>query len=429
MLQKTKDWIMYYEVKRLLKQGRSERQIAEALGLHRQTVKKYRQMNEDEFAQFESCKELKTKMLDSYETFVRDRLVAAPAATTSQVHDWLKEHYPGFKPVSAKTVYSFVMYVRQKYQILIESGLFLVDENLGDLMLTQEFKSYTKEQHFELHFCRKSDPESKGKVESAVKYVKSNFLYGRIYHDLETLQQEVIGWLERTGNGVAHSVTRKIPLLEWEKEKPHLAPWYPVVIEPSRYQNAVRKDNAVPYRGNSYSVPQGTYKKGVRVRLTEVEGELHIYDTDDKLLCKHVIPEGKGHSVLNNNHKRDRSLKIAQLITEATMLFQDSTGARTFLEQIRKEKPRYIRDHVHAITTAIRDMDPAIVSQTLDRCMEQGYYSATMFKELLQFNRKEAELTDDNAAESKIVLMDPNSAKKAAIQPDKSNLDTYDSAF
>ena len=71
-------------------------------------------------------------------------------------------------------------------------------------------------------FCRKSDPQSKGKVENVVKFVKRNFLYGRIYHDLETLQAEVMGWLERTGNGMAHTTTRKIPLQEWGLEKPHL---------------------------------------------------------------------------------------------------------------------------------------------------------------------------------------------------------------
>jgi len=53
----------------------------------------------------------------------------------------------------------------------------VVDENLGDVILTTIFKRYTKSRSFKLHFCRKSDPESKGKVENVVQYVKKNFLY------------------------------------------------------------------------------------------------------------------------------------------------------------------------------------------------------------------------------------------------------------
>jgi len=42
--------------------------------------------------------------------------------------------------------------------------LFLVEERMGELLLTQEFKDYVFEQEFQLHFCRKADPQSKGYV-------------------------------------------------------------------------------------------------------------------------------------------------------------------------------------------------------------------------------------------------------------------------
>jgi transposase len=48
-----------------------------------------------------------------------------------------------------------------------QDKVFIVDENKGDLILTDGFRAYTKERSFQLHFCRKSDPESKGKIEKA----------------------------------------------------------------------------------------------------------------------------------------------------------------------------------------------------------------------------------------------------------------------
>jgi transposase len=38
----------------------------------------------------------------------------------------------------------------------------VVDENLGEIILTGAFKQYTKTRDFHLYFCRKSDPQSKG---------------------------------------------------------------------------------------------------------------------------------------------------------------------------------------------------------------------------------------------------------------------------
>jgi transposase len=37
--------------------------------------------------------------------------------------------------------------------------------------------------------CRAADPQSKGKVENMVKHAKQNFLAGRYFKDVETLNQ------------------------------------------------------------------------------------------------------------------------------------------------------------------------------------------------------------------------------------------------
>jgi transposase len=61
----------------------------------------------------------------------------------------------------------------------------MVDENLGHIILTETFRKYAKARGFQIHFCRKADPESKGKIENVIKYVKINFLTNRMrYHRL-----------------------------------------------------------------------------------------------------------------------------------------------------------------------------------------------------------------------------------------------------
>lgn len=62
-----------------------------------------------------------------------------------------------------------------------QDHLITVSEHAGDMILTAEFQAYKQQRKFRVHLCRKADPESKGKVESTVKYVKRNFADSRIY--------------------------------------------------------------------------------------------------------------------------------------------------------------------------------------------------------------------------------------------------------
>ena len=85
------DWIMYHEVHRLLREGVSYSAIASLFVMNRRTVVKYAGMTEAEYEAFLIKKDTRTKLLDVYEAFVRDRLMAHPAASAAQMHDWLKE--------------------------------------------------------------------------------------------------------------------------------------------------------------------------------------------------------------------------------------------------------------------------------------------------------------------------------------------------
>ncbi|MFR1445738.1 IS21 family transposase, partial [Acinetobacter baumannii] len=129
-----------------------------------------------------------------------------------------------------------------------QDRLFIVDENKGDLILTEQFRAYSNQRKFKLYFCRKSDPESKGKVENVVKYVKQNFLYNRSFTDIDVLNAEALAWLVRTANELPHSTTQRRPCQEWTVEKPFLHPYTPLRLQsPTGTHYAVRKDNSFSY--------------------------------------------------------------------------------------------------------------------------------------------------------------------------------------
>lgn len=509
----TGNWIMYYEVQRLHREGLSYRAIAKAFVMNRRTVIKYLAMSEPEYQAFLQKNDSRGKLLDDYESFVKDRLTAHPAASAAQVHDWLKEHHKRFPPISAKTVYNFVMAIRQKYAIPLEEAsreyfvveelpygfqaqadfgqyilrnteekrkkvhffvmmlsrsrmkfvrfsdipftsrtaidaheeafkyfsgvprevvydqdrLFLVDENLGDLLLTQDFKTYVFEQSFNLHFCRKADPQSKGKVENVVKFVKNNFLYGRAYFDIETLQAQVLGWLGRTGNGIPHTTIRKIPSQEWIIEKEHLIPWVSIRILPTHIMRYVRLDNTISYQGNFYSVPQGTFKKDVMVMIWLKGDELHIHNEQRNFLCKHPVAQSKGNKVINTDHKRDKSKKLKDLVADIAALFSNPPLAAQYFELIRQVRGRYLRDQVQAIREAIKGRNEELVNKVLEKCVQERYLSAVTFSALITVHEQEDKSI--TASMGKIILMDPDNTTKAETKPDKRNLGDYEKVF
>jgi hypothetical protein len=84
---------------------------------------------------------------------------------------------------------------------------------------------------------------------------------------------------------------------------------------------------------------------------------------------------------------------------------------------------------VQAIAEVVSQVDATLVSAVLDTCIRENYLSATLFRELLAFRLREAQKEVPDPALAKVILLDPHSAKKAAIQPDTSSLDTYEQAF
>ena len=111
------NWMMYHEIHNLKRQGCSKSTIGQALGLSYRTVRKYLNMSEDDYFRFLESQNQRYKRLTPYEEFVRGKLETFPVTRAAQMHDWLKEHYPDFPLVCPKTVFNFVLFVRQKYNI------------------------------------------------------------------------------------------------------------------------------------------------------------------------------------------------------------------------------------------------------------------------------------------------------------------------
>lgn len=307
-----------------------------------------------------------------------------------------------------------------------QDKVFVVSENSGDIVLTDAFRKYTRAQGFDLYFCRKADPQSKGKIENVVKYVKQNFLYNRTYHNIETLNDEALGWLGRTANSLPHGTTQKEPCTEFNIERSFLKP-YRAHVDPvaTIATYTVRKDNAISYKGNFYSLPLGTYKgKGSLVALRVEGNSLIITDAEgEKQICRHKIPLGRGNKVVNTDHKRDKKAAIGEMMAETAALFAHPAKAREWLEMIKADKPRYIRDQLSMIRQTALHTASAHLNQAMGYCLSHRIYSAADFKSIL------ASTEQHPKKRTKVVRLNPLSGEipdKANIRPHKSSLEDFE---
>lgn len=115
----------------------------------------------------------------------------------------------------------------------------------------KRLQKFRQECKFKVYLCRAADPESKGKIENVVKFIKYNFLENRLFADEEILNSSFLDWLDRTGNAKIHGTTKKIPAKVFDEEREQLRALLDIQSndDANIYRN-VRKDNTLVYDSN-----------------------------------------------------------------------------------------------------------------------------------------------------------------------------------
>lgn len=436
---------MWHKINKLAAKGLKTGQISLLLGIHRDTVRKYKRMSESEMRHLvERPYQNRQKKLADYTGYVRDLLKDAPYLTAPQVLDHLKETYSDLPEVSDKTVYNFVMAVREAFclpkgkeevrqmaklpdpdygmeaqvdwgekNMLTTTGrwkkvyffvmvmsrsrkkfvyfqdipftsrmtayahhlafeyfggvprtilydqdaVLIVSENLGEYQMTSEMDAFCKSAGYTPIFCRPADPQSKGKVENVVKYVKNNFIKGRIYSTIENLNKDLIDWLDRTGNGHRHATTRLVPDEEFCREQPHLLP-YTMHIEKPQGQGrlySVRRDNTISYKGSLYSLPLGTYEgDDTKVLLTEpTDKEIEIYSaTTGEFIISYQVSIIKGKHITKPELARTSRADPSEAEKALKKVFDTPSSKEqmcSYLSMIKEKQPRYYNASVKVL--------------------------------------------------------------------------------
>lgn len=506
---------MWYKVNELSRKKYSQSQISLALGVNRATVRRYQSMSQADFNEFlhkeaqrHGCR------LDPYRDFIVQDLQDAPFLSSMQVLDHLKEHFGDLPEVSEKTVYNYVMRIREEEDIPKESeprrqthklpefeygeqaqvdwgekwvfdtngrrikvwffcmimarsrmrfvylrntpfttkttiyahhlafqffgGIprqvlydqdkkMLTHENYGDYIQTEEFAKYVLEAGYEAVYAMAADPQTKGKVENLVKYVKINFLRGRKYINIDSLNEQAIGWLSRTANAKVHATTKLIPAEVFEEEKKHLMPYTVNMEEPELEAKpyTVRSDNTILYRSNTYSLPLDTYSgKGTKVQVVRNADtdELEIYDMEGELITTHKVSPLKGMHISKEGHatsQRRDILEAEKILRDYLAAWDESSLLSQFLVSLKADRPRYYRKVVIKMSSLLTDYDKATSQALLEIYAEQKVYNPVKMEEIAHDLCNRMENTERKTINLSV------SYNRSDITPEKRSISEY----
>ena len=297
------------------------------------------------------------------------------AKTFCEAHDRAFKYYGG-RPVE-------IVYDQDRVMI--------VSENNGDIIYTEIFDNYKNYAGFSIHLCRGNDPESKGKVEAVVKYVKRNFLACRIFHGIARLNSDGISWLDRTGNGMMHETTKLIPKIAFVEEQKALKPAPELGETELQTKTAIiRKNNVVFYGQNRYQMPKNTYRPGrkARIEVDSDSGNVRFYDNLSGEFIEELklAPDGiKGKCIRNTHPERDRRIQYDALIAKVKEGFGNDLQAESFVSGIIANKPRYTRDQMCAIVKLQEKYTKEELLKAVDYCLGRDLYSAADFGDTLGY--------------------------------------------
>lgn len=160
-------------------------------------------------------------------------------------------------------------------EVLIDNATSLVkkhNRSTGEFELNEKFKSFAQYWCFTPRACAPGRPQTKGKVESGVKYGKCNCLAGREFSSWASLEAHLLSWLRDISDVRILTDREDTPFARFEMERDLLLTAAKAPYQQHReLHRKVSRDSFVDVDTNRYSVPWRHAGSDVRVLVSDTE--------------------------------------------------------------------------------------------------------------------------------------------------------------
>jgi transposase len=161
-----------------------------------------------------------------------------------------------------------------------------------------KFEDFFSHHGFIPRLCRPYCPQTKGKVENSIGYMKRDFLLGGTFTSLDDMNRQLLQWCNRV-NAEHHGTTHEIPFDRLNQEnlkRLHAIPPYRLRREERR---KISREAYVSYLGNRYSVP---YRYAGRDAILELRDSQMTVRVGTDVICSHTLVPGHARTVREKDH-------------------------------------------------------------------------------------------------------------------------------
>lgn len=171
----------------------------------------------------------------------------------------------------------------------------------GRVIWNPTFKAFAEYWGFEPRLCQPYRAQTKGKVESGVKYVKRNFLPGRRFLDQQDFDEQLAEWNATVANVRVHGTVHERPVDRFEREQSALilTAGQPGFRLEARASRIVAGDWLVSFETNRYSVPFTLI--GETVQVQPRGAQLWVWHRDS-VVARHALLAGKHQLCIEPMH-------------------------------------------------------------------------------------------------------------------------------
>jgi hypothetical protein len=195
----------------------------------------------------------------------------------------------------------------------------------GPVRWNRRFLDFADVSGFSPQACRPYRPQTKGKVESGVKYVRGNFWPGLHFSGLEDLNVQALCWLNTVANCRVHGTTNEVPFVRLPLEG--LQPLDRVLSYDTSILTTRRasRDCVISYESNLYSVPAAYVQQSLQIKVTEQE-DLIICSASGQEIARHRLCYGKRERSLVREHYQGLTVPATPAVRGRPVAVQDPTG-------------------------------------------------------------------------------------------------------
>lgn len=263
-----------------------------------------------------------------------------------------------------------------------QTKLVVIKEMFREVTFNDRFYHYASQIGLDIRVCKGYDPESKGKVEAGVKYVKGDCLYGDSFTDFPALQRHARSWLDEVANVRTHGTTGEVPRVVYDhREQDKMRPFVAVDMLAEQATRKADKTGLISFRANKYSVPMAYQRSTVLV--AERADQLLIFEAlEHAEIARHNLVLGTGHIIKNTDHYRDVSVRIADYEMSISNLVGESAG-RQLCQLIKQTSPNIYRDQLAGVLQIISKQDP-VDERLIARVIDRPRLTATQLKEYVE---------------------------------------------